>query len=170
MKKLMIINGTMGVGKSTVCKEINKKLNNSVWLDGDWCWMMNPWVFSDENKQMAVDNICYLLGSFLRNSTFEYVIFSWVINKEEIFDIVLNGLRQFEFRLHKISLICSEAALKERMLRDGRSLESIEISLKHLELYQKLDTQKIDTTNVGIQETVDTIVQIVGEQIIRRKN
>lgn len=36
MKKLIIINGTMGVGKSTVCKQLLKILAPGVWLDGDW--------------------------------------------------------------------------------------------------------------------------------------
>jgi broad-specificity NMP kinase len=40
----------MGVGKTTTCKELSKKLQNSVWLDGDWCWMIDPFVVNEENK------------------------------------------------------------------------------------------------------------------------
>ncbi len=54
IKKLIIINGTMGVGKTAISKELNKKLNNSVWLDDDWCWMMNPFTVNDENKNMVI--------------------------------------------------------------------------------------------------------------------
>jgi len=43
MKKFIVINGAMGVGKTAICKELNRRLMNSVWLDGDWCMMMNPW-------------------------------------------------------------------------------------------------------------------------------
>jgi len=46
-KKLIIINGTMGVGKSTISKALYKNLENSVWLDGDWCWMMNPFIVNE---------------------------------------------------------------------------------------------------------------------------
>ena len=49
-KKLFIVNGAMGVGKT-------KKLQNSVWLDGDWCWMINPFVVNEENKRMVINNI-----------------------------------------------------------------------------------------------------------------
>jgi broad-specificity NMP kinase len=59
MKELIIINGTMGIGKSVTCKELNRKLDKSVWLDGDWCWMMNPFIVNDENKQMVEDNIMH---------------------------------------------------------------------------------------------------------------
>ncbi len=90
MKKLIIINGTMGVGKSTVSKEVSHRLHNSVWLDGDWCWMMNPWNFNDENKNMVLDNICYMLTNFLKNSSFDYVIFSWVLHLESVISVAKN--------------------------------------------------------------------------------
>ncbi|MCK5074141.1 MAG: AAA family ATPase, partial [Bacteriovoracaceae bacterium] len=34
-KSLIIINGTLGVGKSSISKEIQSKLNNSVLIEGD---------------------------------------------------------------------------------------------------------------------------------------
>ncbi len=67
-KKLIIINGVMGVGKTTICKVLYKKLNNSFWLDGDNCWMMNPFVVNEENKAMVLDNIVHVLNNFLKNS------------------------------------------------------------------------------------------------------
>ncbi len=72
MKKLIIINGTMGVGKSTVCNILLDTLKPSVYLDGDWCWNMNPFVVSEENKKMVINNITHLLKSYLENSGFEY--------------------------------------------------------------------------------------------------
>ena len=60
-KTLIVINGCMGVGKTAVAQALYRRLQHSVWLDGDWCWMMNPWVISEENKRMVEDNITYLL-------------------------------------------------------------------------------------------------------------
>jgi len=57
MKKLIIINGTMGVGKTTTCNLLYKHFDKSIWLDGDWCWMMNPWDFNEENRKMVKKNI-----------------------------------------------------------------------------------------------------------------
>ena len=47
MKKLYLIGGTMGVGKTAVCQKLKVKLNNSVFLDGDWCWD----AYNDTRKQ-----------------------------------------------------------------------------------------------------------------------
>ena len=161
MKKFIIINGTMGVGKTTICSKLYKRLDKSVLLDGDWCWMMNPWVVDEENKQMVEDNILHLLKNFMRNSNFEYIIFNWVIHKAEILDAILEKLKDFKFDVYKISLICSESALRERMLNDSRDESNIETSVGRLKLYDDMDTIKIDTTNKTIDSIVDDILKFV---------
>ncbi|OCL25719.1 nucleotide kinase [Orenia metallireducens] len=161
MKKLIIINGPMGIGKTTICKRLYKKLNSSVWLDGDWCWMMNPFRATEENRRMVEDNITYLLNNFLDNSGFEYVIFNWVIHHEDIFKIILDKLQNYEFELYKISLICSKEELEKRMLKDGRKEENIKMSLERLKLYQTMKTIKIDTTNSTVEKIVDEIINII---------
>lgn len=164
-KKLIIINGTMGVGKSTISNALYKSLENSVWLDGDWCWMMNPFVVNDENKKMVEDNIIYLLSNFLRNSSLEHIVFNWVIHEESIFELLLNRLKDFDFELYKITLICSEEVLRNRIIEDfknGRGDRNLENSLKRLELYRNMDTIKIDTSNKKIDETIEEIINIIN--------
>lgn len=58
----------MGVEKATVCKQLKLDLQNSVFLDGDWCRDASPFQASDETEAMVIDNICYLLNSFLKCS------------------------------------------------------------------------------------------------------
>ena len=79
MKHLYLIGGTMGVGKSTTCQIMKRKLNNSVFLDGDWCWDMDPFIVNDETKEMVIENICFLLNNFIKSSAYENIIFCWVI-------------------------------------------------------------------------------------------
>lgn len=166
-KKLIIINGTMGVGKSATSRELNKSLNNSVWLDGDWCWMMNPFLVNDENKTMVINNITYLLRSFINNSSIEYIIFNWVIHTEDIFDTVLEPLKDLEFDVIKITLTCSEEALKSRIGKDVevnlRDESCINRSLQRLELYKNMSTIKLDTSKLSIAEVVEKIIKIVKD-------
>jgi broad-specificity NMP kinase len=162
-KKFVMINGSMGVGKTTTCKALYTKLPNSVWLDGDWCWMMHPWNITDENKGMVMANIHFLLKSYLANSSFDYIIFSWVMHQEEIFDKVLSGLQEFDFELYKITLICSEKSLIHRMQADGRTdAAHIQESVRRLERYQQMATIKIDTTNCRVPETVEKILALIS--------
>lgn len=63
MKTIYLIGGTMGVGKTTVCQHLKIKLNNSVFLDGDWCWDAHPFQVTEETKKMVLHNICFCLIS-----------------------------------------------------------------------------------------------------------
>jgi len=53
MKKLYLIGGTMGVGKTTACRILRTKLSRTVFLDGDWCWYSHPFVVTEETKRMV---------------------------------------------------------------------------------------------------------------------
>jgi len=79
MKQIYLIGGTMGVGKTVTCQQIKAKLGNSVYLDGDWCWDMNPFVVSEETKKMVIKNITGVLNNFINCSVCNHIIFSWVM-------------------------------------------------------------------------------------------
>ncbi len=149
----------MGVGKTCTCKELNEKLTNSVWLDGDWCMMMNPWNVTEENKKMFVDNITYLLNNFLSNPTFDFVIFSWVIPTEDLLNYLINKLSVNNFDPFKITLLCEEDKLRDRMAKDGRDDFTIERSMLYQKAYKSFDTVKVDTTELSVSETVNEILK-----------
>ncbi len=165
MKKLIIVNGTMGVGKTTTCRELMKLLTPSVFLDGDWCWYMNPFVVNEENKHMVMDNIVHLLRAFLSNSSYEYVIFCWVLHQENITDEILHSLADCSFTSHKITLVCSPKALKERLMGDVaagvREEEVIDRSLARIKLYQEMDTHRVDVSCISPSEAAKVISTIV---------
>lgn len=48
MKRLYLIGGAMGVGKTAACRELQNRLERSVFLDGDWCWDMRPFQVTAE--------------------------------------------------------------------------------------------------------------------------
>ena len=62
MKRLFLIGGPMGVGKTTVGQLLKRRLPRCVYLDGDWCWDMDPFQVTDATRTMVLDNG----GAFLR--------------------------------------------------------------------------------------------------------
>ena len=144
MKHLYMIGGPMGVGKTAVCKALNTQLDRSVFLDGDWCWAMHPFIVTEETKAMVTGNIVHLLSSFLRCSEFEHVIFCWVMHEQSIIDGLLQKLPLDACEVHAISLICREDVLKQRLQRDIdaglRTDDVIGRSLARLPLYDALHT------------------------------
>ncbi len=164
LKTLYLIGGTMGVGKTTVSQQLKKDLNNSVFLDGDWCWDASPFQVTDETKAMVVCNICYLLNSFIHCSAYDNIIFCWVMHEQSIIDGIINKLDTENCNVKTISLTVDEMNLQSRIKADVargvRTFDAIDRSMARITMYQTLDTIKIDTSNKTVREIVDEIMAL----------
>jgi broad-specificity NMP kinase len=165
MKRLIIVNGTMGVGKTATCNELLNILQPSVFLDGDWCWNMKPFIVTDETKNMVEDNITYLLNNFLSCSEYENIIFCWVMHDENITDGILKRLMDTDFKISKFTLTISEQALKQHIMKDVennvRTADVLERSLQRIRLYDKMDTRKIDVSDITPRQAAEQILEIL---------
>ena len=165
MKTLYLVGGPMGVGKTAVRQCLKRMLPNSVFLDGDWCWDADPFQVTPETKRMVLDNIVYLLNSFLHCSAYENVLFCWVMHEQAIIDTILGALPLYESyaEVHAVSLVASEEALSERIARDVetglRDAGAIERACSYLPRYQELGTRIIDTTELSPHEVAEQIAQ-----------
>ena len=163
-KQLILVGGAMGVGKSAVCRELLRQLTPGVWLDGDWCWNMNPFLATGENKAMVLRNISYLLNSFLENSGYEYLIFCWVMHHEQICRDILERLNG-EYELFRFTLTCPENVLRERLQKDVeaglRLPDVIERSVERLACYGGMNTVKIETGELSAAQAAEQIAEIV---------
>lgn len=118
MKKLYLIGGTMGIGKTTTCQVLKTKLDKSVFLDGDWCWDMHPFMVNEETKKLVLENICMLLNNDLKCSVFDHIIFCWVMHEQSIIDVLLSHLDLKDVKVISISLVCQKEALEKRIQKD----------------------------------------------------
>ncbi len=163
MKHIFLIGGTMGAGKTATCQVLKTKLQNSVFLDGDWCWDMHPFQMTKETKQMVMQNICFLLNNFIRCPAFENIIFCWVMHEQAIIDDILSRVDTAGCKVHAISLICSEQALKTRLREDIaagiRAEDIIRRSVERIPLYETLGTYKVDVSNITPEEAAGLILR-----------
>ena len=164
MKRLIFVNGAMGAGKTTVCRELKEMLQPSVFLDGDWCWDMSPFVVTAETQQLVLDNICGMLNRFLACDAFENVIFCWVMHQQSIIDSILEKLDTQNCEVKCISLIADEASLQKRLTTDVergiRAEDVIERSVARIPMYQTLNTIKIDTNEKTVAMIANEIKQL----------
>lgn len=162
MKNVYIIGGTMGVGKTTVSMLLTRKLDNSVFLDGDWCWFADPFQVTDETKEMVVDNICYLLNNYIRCSAYDNIIFCWVMHQQSIIDDILARIHSEQCLIHCVSLVCNEKALIERLRKDvlsgARQPDVIQRSIQRIPFYESLKTIKIDVSDITAEEAAKQIL------------
>ncbi len=162
MKHIYLVGGPMGVGKTTVCQILKRKLPNAVFLDGDWCWDASPFHVTEETKAMVMDNICYLLGQFIQCSAYENIIFCWVMHEQQIIDTLLSRLDTRDCIVRTISLICSAEKLTKQLQKDidsgVRMQDVIERSLARLPLYETLQTEKVNIENLTAEEAAVRLI------------
>lgn len=141
MKKLYIIGGTMGVGKTATCQILKQKL---------------------ETKKMVLENIAFLLNNFIHRPAYENIIFCWVMHEQGIIDDILSRLDASGYRVHAISLVCSEEALRKRLQKDVdmrmRTVDVIPRSLARLPMYEKLDTVKINVSSLSPEQAAEIVI------------
>ncbi len=170
MKKLIFVNGTMGSGKSSVCRELIKLLPNAVMLDGDWCWYMDPFVVTDETKKMVVDNICCLLLNYLDATCFENIVFCWVMHEQEIIDSILSRLDLSDVSFSCFTLTQSPDVLESRLRKDVdaglRDTGIIGRSLEKMSHYEKTKSIKINTDVMNVPEIAEYIAKILDRSLL----
>ena len=162
MKKVYIIGGTMGVGKTTVCQMLKFTMEKAVFLDGDWCW--DPRIVTEETKRMVKDNICHILNSFIHCSEYKNILFCWVMHEQSIIDDIIKGLDTENVMIRTISLTCDTNSLEERLREDiltgVRKADVLPRSLDRLPMYDELDTLKIDTSYLMPDEVAELIAHL----------
>lgn len=164
MKRLYLIGGPMGVGKTAVGQRMKRMLDNAVYLDGDWLWDADPFQVTPETKGMVTDNICHVLNGFLCCREYENVIFTWVMHEQAIIDGLLARLRIGGTEVRCVSLICEADALAARLQRDIdagiRKPDVIPRSLAYLPKYGALDTVIVDVTHMSVETAAEYISRL----------
>ena len=164
MKTLYLIGGAMGVGKTTVCRELQKRLPANIYLDGDWCLQLTPFTVTEETKKAIMDHIVFLLNGDIHLAAAENVIFSWVMHRQEILDELRGRLKSAGVKVVSVSLVCTEETLRARLQRDVdagiRTADVIGRSLSYLPLYEELDTVKVPTDGKTPGEIADGLIRI----------
>lgn len=163
MKKVILVGGAMGVGKSTVCEIIKQACPRCVLLDADNLWNMHPFTVTEETKGMVMDNIRHCLLNFLHCTAIDTIVFCWVMHQQEIIDEIISFFPKEITEVYRFSLVCSPEALRRRLKKDIdcgiRQPDVTERSLRYLPLYAELDTVAIDVSDIDAKEAAYEIVR-----------
>ena len=166
MKRLIFLNGAMGAGKTCVSQALLNRLPACAMLDGDWCWMMRPFVVNDETKKMVLSNAAHLLRSFLDCSAIENVVFCWVMQSSETIEELLGriGRDGYEFSLFTLSVF--EGELRRRLNADiaaGKREEDItERAVSYLPYFERMKGRMINTDGRTSEECAEEIAAILS--------
>jgi len=164
MKRFIIINGPMGVGKTTVGKIICDKLGRAAFIDGDWCLDIHPFVGNKETKAMAIDNIIHMTRNYFYCSESDTVVLSWIMSEQNT-EKIISGVSDLDFQICDIVLTCGKEVLVDRWKKDTisewRSDEKwFTQSINSLDNFSKLNgTHIIDTSALSADMVAEIIIK-----------
>lgn len=168
MKTLVLVNGTMGVGKTATCRALLEQMAPAAFIDGDWGWAISPFEVTDENRAMVLDNIGHLIRNYARHSSIDTIILGWVMHTEEIIRAVLDPLEDLNLHIVTVTLTISAAKLRERLQGDIdagiRQPDIVERSIARLALYDAMPTHKIDVGQCSASEAAAQIAAYIRAQ------
>ncbi|MBQ8634504.1 MAG: AAA family ATPase [Lachnospiraceae bacterium] len=149
MKKLILLSGSPCVGKTTVGLYLFEQYNNSAYLDGDWCWCVNPFSVEDKRLRNGDKSMSFVLSNYLQ-SEFDYVFFtSVVLTDNGIRENILKDIIATDYEVIGFTLTCSEETLVKR--HDERGDEG-ETHLYWLHLPPYPTDIVINTDNKSVEE------------------
>ena len=160
--KVVIINGPMGVGKTSVGKCIAKKYPGTAFIDGDWCLDIHPFVGNRETKAMAVDNILHMIENYKNCSVCRMIVLVWLMDDQWVRERIENGISGMKLEVRSVTLVCDQEELIYRWKNDHtcewRTDEWLDVSLKSLSAFQQMENC-IDTSGFSIEEIAEVIMQ-----------
>lgn len=158
--KVIILNGPMGVGKTSVGKCIADARKGTAFIDGDWCLDLHPFIGNRETKTMAVDNILHMIGNYRKCSFCQMIVLVWLMDDEWVRQSIIEGISSMGLETEYATLLCSKEELIRRWKNDDkcewRTDEWLEVSLKSLPYFSGLENV-VDTTGRSVSEVAEMI-------------
>ena len=159
--KVIIINGPMGVGKTTIGKYIAEKYEGTAFIDGDWCLDIHPFVGNRETKTMAIDNILHMVDNYRKCSICKMIVLAWLMDEQWVYQKVADGISDMGLEIKSAVLVCDNNTLADRWNNDKtcewRTPEWLETSLKSLLYFSSLEN-RIDTSGLPVDKIADRIM------------
>lgn len=166
---IIILNGSCGVGKSTVAQVIASKLERSVHIRGD---DLRNLVFDakiNEEQNMLVDrNVLSLVRNYNKSNYCNIIIDNVYENKQHL-ETLTEEIRKIDPCIYVFRLYVS---LEENIKRNaGRKKESIMEESRVRELYEVFRGQGdsvgkvIDSSKLSVDETAGLILQRIKERL-----
>ena len=163
--KVIVLNGPMGVGKTTVGKYIADRNPGTAFIDGDWCMDIHPFVGNRETKAMAVDNILHMIGNYLKCSACGMVVLVWLMDDPWVIRRITEGISALRAEAEYVTLVCDRENLLKRWENDDacgwRTDEWLQVSLKSLAGFASMDNA-LDTSGLTVERIADLIMQRKG--------
>jgi chloramphenicol 3-O-phosphotransferase len=174
---IIIINGSLGVGKSSVAEALHMKFDKSVNLDADYIGFVHPFEIYDEARIDHLYRTLELLVGFHQKNGYSNFVINYVFESPDSLQDLLERLRPLDANIHTYWLTCGEDEQAQRIRARPSSTQEWELNrfveLQHIQAEAAQEGFigiELDTTGLSAGEVADKIWREIsnsGEAEIR---
>ncbi len=161
MKKLVLLGGPTGVGKTTAMKALHGRFDGSGLLDADDVWRVGSKVAIPQNRSIAIRNVTSAMRGYF-DADCDLGIVSWVFARSALYQPVIDALTGYVDTIQQLYLVADPEALEARLRKRGEP-DRIEYALSRLALIRSLPFKKLDTTHLNPDQVADGISQEISK-------
>lgn len=149
---IIIINGSLGVGKSSVSEELHWKFDKSVHLDGDAIGNVHPFKIYDNARIDHLYRTLELLVGFHQKNDYHNFVINYVFESPDSLQGLIDLLRPLDASIHTYWLTCDKEEQAKRIR--GRQGDNLDWELRRFIELQQIQTEAARQGFIGIE--VDT--------------
>ncbi|HPH97732.1 MAG TPA: AAA family ATPase [Anaerolineaceae bacterium] len=161
---IIIINGSLGVGKTSVANELHWKFKKSVHLDGDTIGDVNPFEIYDEARIDHLYRTFALLIGFHQKNGYPDFVINYVFESADSLQGLLSLLHPLDPAIHVYWLTCDEQEQARRI--QGRQRDGLDWELSRFVELQRIQAKAAQQGFIGREvDTTHLSPAAVGEKI-----
>jgi len=161
---IIIINGSLGVGKTSVADQLHYKFDRSVHLDGDTIGEVHPFDIYDDARVKHLYRTIELFVGFHQKNGYHNFVINYVFEAPESFQKLLDLLHPLDPSIHVYWLTCDEEEQVRRI--QNRKREELQWELSRFVDLQQIQRKvsqngfigkEVDTTRLTSKEVAEAI-------------
>jgi len=161
---IVIINGSLGVGKTATSWALAERFEKSVMLDGDYIGAIFPRDYSNSVWTNYLYETIHNLISFHYKNKIENFVINYVFETPKSLKLLLDKLAAVDKDIKVFHLFCKPKEQRQRIIKRNNSNLAWELE-RYIELNKILKSNskigelgfKIDSSNKTVAETIDEI-------------
>ena len=167
---ILIINGSVGSGKTAVSWELQTRFDSAVMLDGDYIGAVHPFeIYDNQRIEYLYDTLQMLVG-FHHAHGYQNFVINYVFESDDSLRSLIRRLSGIIPDIHCFWLTCSDQKQKERIAQ--RNTDQADWELRRFSELNAIQARAaaagyigdpINTTDLSIPQVADRIWTTIAD-------